>query len=185
MLWSLQVPQTDTSTTQSTKVSGSEAPDAAILSQDNMPQTEMDKAAVLTQIREEVRRCQALNEAIRFIPWTFLSLPARQADHHQGDWGQRVEEEVRGEQSWGHGDEVGTFLRIYKHYGTYSENKHLWNGVDSKCAFRSLPDRKIVAEYEKTVAQMIGKLVVFYLTDTQSASRVQNALIPKQRWDFS
>uniref|UniRef100_A0A3Q3WC25 Transforming acidic coiled-coil-containing protein C-terminal domain-containing protein n=1 Tax=Mola mola TaxID=94237 RepID=A0A3Q3WC25_MOLML len=31
-----------------------EAPDAAILCQDNMPQTEMDKAAVLTQIREEI-----------------------------------------------------------------------------------------------------------------------------------
>ena len=91
-----------------------------------------------------------------------------------------MEEEVRGEQSRSHGDEVGTFLRICKHYGTYSENKHLWSGVDNKCAFRSHPDRKIVAEYEKTVAQMIGKLAAFYLTDMQHASRVQKTLIPKQ-----
>lgn len=39
---------------QITKMSSSESPDMAALSQDTVPLSEMDKAAVLTLIREEV-----------------------------------------------------------------------------------------------------------------------------------
>lgn len=39
------------------KMSNVEAPDTAATSQDNITMTEMDKAAVLTLIREEVRHC--------------------------------------------------------------------------------------------------------------------------------
>lgn len=39
------------------KMSNVEAPDAAATSQDGIPMTEMDKAAVLTLIREEVLDC--------------------------------------------------------------------------------------------------------------------------------
>ncbi|XP_036955813.1 transforming acidic coiled-coil-containing protein 1 isoform X6 [Acanthopagrus latus] len=42
------------SISQTTKVTSSEAPDFAALSQDNIPLSEMDKAAVLTLIREEI-----------------------------------------------------------------------------------------------------------------------------------
>lgn len=38
-----------------------------------------------------------------------FSPPVYQTDHHERDWGQRVEEEVRGEQSGGFGDEVWCF----------------------------------------------------------------------------
>lgn len=38
-------------------MSGIEAPDMAAVSQDNIPMSEMDKAEVLTLIREEVRHC--------------------------------------------------------------------------------------------------------------------------------
>lgn len=38
-------------------MSNVEAPDTAATSQDNITMTEMDKAAVLTLIREEVRHC--------------------------------------------------------------------------------------------------------------------------------
>lgn len=44
------------------KMSNIEAPDAEARSQDNITMTEMDKAAVLTLIREEVRHC-----AVSFI----------------------------------------------------------------------------------------------------------------------
>lgn len=43
-------------------MTGSETPDMAALSQDNVLVSEMDKATVLTLIREEVRRYHTLNE---------------------------------------------------------------------------------------------------------------------------
>lgn len=55
---SLHVSQSEISISQTTKVTSSEAPDFAALSQDNIPLSEMDKAAVLTLIREEVRHTQ-------------------------------------------------------------------------------------------------------------------------------
>lgn len=58
----LHVPQSEISMNQTTKMTGSEAPDMAALSQDNVLVSEMDKAAVLTLIREEVRRYHTLNE---------------------------------------------------------------------------------------------------------------------------
>lgn len=57
----LHVPQSEIAMTQ-TKVTSSEALDTAALSQDNIPLSEMDKAAVLTLIREEVRHCQTLRK---------------------------------------------------------------------------------------------------------------------------
>lgn len=51
-----------------TKMTSSEVPDTAALSQDNIPLSEMDKAAVLTLIREEVRHCHTLrNTVLLFI----------------------------------------------------------------------------------------------------------------------
>lgn len=59
----LHVPQSEISMNQMTKMTGSEALDmVAVLSQDNVPLSEMDKAAVLTLIREEVRCYHTLNE---------------------------------------------------------------------------------------------------------------------------
>ncbi|XP_073324868.1 transforming acidic coiled-coil-containing protein 1 [Pagrus major] len=78
---------------QTTKVTCSEAPDIAALSQDNIPLSEMDKAAVLTLIREEI-----------------------------------ITKEI----------EVNEWKRKYE---------------DSRVEVMEM--RKIVAEYEKTVAQMI------------------------------
>lgn len=50
------LPQTDISVHQTAKLSSRDDPDPAALSQDGVPLTEMDKAAVLTLIREEVCR---------------------------------------------------------------------------------------------------------------------------------
>lgn len=58
---SLHVPQTEKSMNLTTKMSSSEDPDMAALTQDNVPLSEMDKAAVLTMIREEVHHCHTLN----------------------------------------------------------------------------------------------------------------------------
>ncbi|XP_030275487.1 transforming acidic coiled-coil-containing protein 1 isoform X3 [Sparus aurata] len=51
---SLKEEISEISISQTTKVTSSEAPDFAALSQDNIPLSEMDKAAVLTLIREEI-----------------------------------------------------------------------------------------------------------------------------------
>uniref|UniRef100_A0A3B5MQX5 Transforming, acidic coiled-coil containing protein 1 n=1 Tax=Xiphophorus couchianus TaxID=32473 RepID=A0A3B5MQX5_9TELE len=48
------LPQTDFSVHQTAKLSSRDDPDPAALSQDGVPLTEMDKAAVLTLIREEI-----------------------------------------------------------------------------------------------------------------------------------
>lgn len=50
------LPQTDLLVHQTAKLSSRDDPDPAALSQDGVPLTEMDKAAVLTLIREEVCR---------------------------------------------------------------------------------------------------------------------------------
>lgn len=47
-------PQSEISMSQMKKVTSAEATDSAALMQDNIPLSEMDKAAVLTLIREEV-----------------------------------------------------------------------------------------------------------------------------------
>lgn len=46
---------------QTTKVDSSDATDTAALTQDSTPLTEMDKAAVLTLIREEVHYITSIN----------------------------------------------------------------------------------------------------------------------------
>lgn len=48
------LPQSEIGMNQTAKISSSETPDAETLSQDGTPLSEMDKAAVLTLIREEV-----------------------------------------------------------------------------------------------------------------------------------
>uniref|UniRef100_A0AAQ5ZNE3 Transforming acidic coiled-coil-containing protein C-terminal domain-containing protein n=1 Tax=Amphiprion ocellaris TaxID=80972 RepID=A0AAQ5ZNE3_AMPOC len=87
------LPQSEISMNQTTKMMCSEAPDAVALSQDGLPLSEMDKAAVLTLIREEI-----------------------------------ITKEI----------EVNEWKRKYE---------------ESRAEVMEM--RKIVAEYEKTVAQMI------------------------------
>lgn len=50
----LHAPQSEISMSQTKKMTSTEATDTAALTQDNIPLSEMDKAAVLTLIREEV-----------------------------------------------------------------------------------------------------------------------------------
>lgn len=66
-----------------------------------------------------------------------------QSDHHKRDWGQRVEEEIRGEQSRGHGDEVWVpccfYLNLASHL-KYCTKKHEWLlccQCDTECIFHS------------------------------------------------
>lgn len=49
------ISQNEISIKQTTKMAPSDVPDIAFMSQDGTPLSEMDKAAVLTLIREEVR----------------------------------------------------------------------------------------------------------------------------------
>ncbi len=58
----LHVPQSEIAMNQTTKVTSSEAPDMSALCQDNITLSEMDKAAVLTLIREEVGHCHTLTK---------------------------------------------------------------------------------------------------------------------------
>lgn len=90
------------------KMSSIEAPDMAAMSQDNIPMSEMDKAEVLTLIREEASHCPLclfFQMSLHKI-WPSFSVLVRQPDHHQRDWGERMEEEVWGDQSRGFWDEV-------------------------------------------------------------------------------
>lgn len=60
--------------------------------------------------------CQPWWEMSRTFHLSFLSCfcPGLVlSDHHQRDWGQRVEEEIRGVPSRGHGDEVRTARCLY------------------------------------------------------------------------
>lgn len=84
---------------QTTKMTGSEAPDMAALSQDKVPLSEMDKAAVLTLIREEVR-CSFLYVNLLTIRLLYLNilcllLPANQIitkEIEVNEWKRKYEE---------------------------------------------------------------------------------------------
>lgn len=56
-----RAPQCEISMNQTAKADSSDATDTAALTQDNTPLTEMDKAAVLTLIREEVQFTTSTN----------------------------------------------------------------------------------------------------------------------------
>lgn len=71
-----------------------------------------------------------------------------------------MEEEIRGVPSRGDGDEVRTARCLYPSTAERNTGQKR-KQVSSICLrefFIPLADRKIVAEYERTVAQMIGEL---------------------------
>lgn len=72
-----------------TKMSNSEAPDVAALSQDNVLMSEMDKAAMLAMIREEVplltHAQPDMTKNNPFRPGHLFVFPVFQSDHHERD----------------------------------------------------------------------------------------------------
>lgn len=108
--------QSDISVNHMAKMVSSQAPGLAAVSQDNVSMSEIDKAAMLTMIREEVPptpyALSASHDArwVEHFTWAFPRFcPGLMlSDHHQRDWGQRVEEEIWRVPSRGHGDEVWT-----------------------------------------------------------------------------
>lgn len=163
--------QSDISVNHMAKMGSSQAPDLAALSLDNVSMSEMDKAAMLTMIREEVPRppppttLSASHDGmwVQRFTWAFCLVSVLAwcyqiitKEIEVNEWKRKYEEcrvEVT-EMRLGQRDVFARGLQSEIQVTNVNKcHQFVWENF-----FIPLADRKIVAEYERTVAQMIGEL---------------------------